>query len=339
MRRERGSAFIFVLIMVLAISFVVMAAADSSMSYVMTQKRLEDRTRADYALKGAREYVDGLRSIQKIPTPFSYSISESGVPCTITGQDSAKSGGTIQVTSNCTIGGRSFIDTYYLGKNRPTIYYYALAVKNNYSSAAGLTVGKPAEPGHTYGGGPFSTTNAVLYGDVDAMSTVSGTGTLSGTASSNVLTDLLGSLTFIDYLLVADTKYLLGATLDGVTFAAPASSTANYPLIYVGANLNLKGSISGIGTIYVAGNLTINGKVTAFTGARLLVIVNGSATISDDFDGYVFAKGNVTLPNGKTVKGGVYTQATLSPNGGKIEYDQTFARFPDEATRMRAPGI
>jgi hypothetical protein len=140
MRSKRGSAYIYVLLMVISISVVAVAIADSAVTYYKNQARAEQSAQAAYLLAGAIEEIEARRVWTRIDVPSATTASIHGalVSLSIDSGDTARS---MKVTASTTVAGKTHKQIVYTGRSRPTPFYFGLAVDTALSSVKRVQVG------------------------------------------------------------------------------------------------------------------------------------------------------------------------------------------------------
>lgn len=342
--KNRGSAYIYVLLMVVSITIVSLAIADSSVQYYKNQGRSEQQSQADYLLAGGIEQLEGLRVWTRIAVPSASSTAIGGKTVNLSvgpGTDSKS----MKVTASVVVAGRTYSKTVYTGLSRPTPFYFGIASGGDLRSQAKITVGSAAQPDSIHAEGNVvlsadADVNSLVYGDAQAGGTINSSTTAMGAKYPGVPDATIFTRSgLLDYLTLSSIKYLLGQDWNGYTFSA-VPDTSNYPLVHILGNLKLKGPISGRGTIYITGNLTMSGDVTyADPTSKVVFIVGGNAVITNNMAGYVYAMGNLNVNERVTVNGGLYGVNKVAMDmQTTVNFDPYIAVNPSEGTRFWLPG-
>jgi hypothetical protein len=340
-RRTRGSAYIYVLLMVVAVTTVGLAVADATINSILAQKRVLNRVAADYLLQGGADHLEALRVYSRLSVPSTHNITLDGTNVKIALTAGATSN-TMNAAISCEVGGQSFTRRLVTGRSRPTPFHFAMAAVNTIvEDLVTCTVGSATSPASVYCGSSVAITNSTskIWGDVESKGTINATLETSGTKYQNISEDIFTTSGLLDYLTLASTKYLLNQDWNGFAFNSVASGSP-YHLVHITGNLRLKGVISGRGTIYVTGSVTVTGPITyADANSKLVIIAQGTIGVDFDSYGYFYGMGAVTLNNGADLVGGLYTTNTLKlKNSSTVIYDPYIANNPSEGALFRLPG-
>jgi hypothetical protein len=340
-RRQGGSAYIYVLLMVIAVTTVGLAVASATINSILAQKKLLNKTTADYLLQGAIDHLEILRIYSRLSLPSTQTVAIDGKSIQIE-LSAGTTSNTMNAKLSCDVAGQTFTRRIVTGRSRPTPFFYAVATTNLISEdLVTCVIGSAASPANVYCGSSVSLTNSSskVWGDVEAKSTINATLDTSGTKYQNITDDIFTTSGLLDYLTLASTKYLLNQDWNGFTFNTVAEGSP-YHLVHITGNLRLKGVISGRGTIYATGNVTVTGPITyADANSKLVIISQGTTSIDFDSSGYFYGMGGLTLNNGADVYGGVYTTGNLKiKNTTTVAFDSYIANNPDQGTLFRLPG-
>ena len=347
MRRQRGSAMIFAVVLVVSMTTVIGATVWLSSSLVRDERIFEDQTRMQYAIDGAveqaaQDYTAG--TLAALPTTKSVTIN--GVSCSLTITDnSANIPHTMSIASSATYKGKTISNTRVIGMRKaPSPFYYAMFVNGGLTSSATVTTGSSGSNGDVYANGAVSLTGTgnSIGGDLESTSTQSiGTTTVSGmqypSASAITFPTVLAS----NYSSVANQTVSKGS-LTGATFS---STTGAYWLIYCSSSsVSISGTFTGKGTIFVNGNATISGAITlGNSSSRVAIIASGtlSFTSSGPHSAYFYG-GTCTLPTGGiTISKGALVVSSLSTTNQPITItnDNSVWLSSSEGTNHRLPGF
>ncbi|MFY9234520.1 MAG: hypothetical protein WAO58_08685 [Fimbriimonadaceae bacterium] len=340
MKHQRGSAYIYVLLMVASITVIALAIADSSLSFSQAQARAEQRSQADYLLDGGAQHVEVARVYSRIPLPSSNTATIDGNVVTLDFR-ATPDPKQMQVTAKATVANREYKRAFYTGRSRPTPFYFGMASRSPVSNPSKkLILGSSTAPASLYAYGPVSSSgnNGNVYGDIEAVGAIVTDMTVSGAKYPNLTADIFTTTGLLDYLTLSSTKYLLSQTWDGYTFNTVGPG-APYHLVHITGSLTLRGVISGKGTIYVTGSVTINNDVTyADADSKLVIIANGNINVNDDAVGYYYTASNTNIKD-KVLTGGLYALGTLTwDNNAVVYFDPYIAINPEEGSRFRLPG-
>lgn len=343
MKRQRGGAMLFVLIMVGLMTVAILASVELGTSAATTIGRQESDARARYAFEGAVQVFlsEFRKGIKTLPSQSVYTVGDLKVDLKAT-DDSANKPHTIRFQGTTTIAGRSYQFVDITGDRLdPTPLDYALFVNGAVTINKAVTLGSAGTLGDMSVNGSVTAiaTPFVVNGDLETTGMTAPTATVTG----NVLTGET-ALTFttpnsLDYLTAA----LLSLTSNSLTnYLFP--STVPYPLLYRLGNLDLKGTITGKGTIYATGTVNITGDLTyADANARLVVIAGTGITLQSaakNVSGMFYTSGTFRNDGDTVISPGAVAAGALSMNGTlTITHDPALWNDRSEAVKHRVPGF
>lgn len=297
-RGERGSAYIFVILLVITITTVGLSLADLSMAYVKSQRRLEAAAKTRLLFDGVLAQIDSINKtnpIVALPTNVVATIRGTNVNCTLT-DGSAEASNSIKVTATISDGGYSYTRSGFVSMTRYSPFEYAIAVNKNFSTAQAVITGSGGANGDIFANGNISVLAllTVVNGNADA------TGTSNATLVSGSKRGSLRAMSFpnpidTDYQTAATTTLSGNQTLNGYTFPAVAAGQP-YPIVYISGSLTFKGAITNVGTFYATGLISFNGNVTYANASSRVAFITGNNITWGAFNvvGYMYAKGNFT---------------------------------------------
>lgn len=339
--RQRGSAYIYVLLMILAITTVGLSIADATIRSILDQKRIIDKATADQVLDGAADQIEVLRVFERIPIPSARSITVGTTPVTVN-ITAGPSIGTMAVNLSTTVAGKTYSRNLVTGLSRPTPFYYAMAANATMSLSKVIVVGSASLPGSIWSASNINLTKPgiTINGDAVQKGSNSNSGVVNGQIYTNVTEDIFTTTGLLDYLTLASTKFLLNQDWNGYTFPSVAANQP-YNLVHITGNLKIKGVISGRGTIYVTGNVDVSGNMSyASPDSKLVIIAEGGINLDQTCVGYFYSKGTLRFKTNTQLTGGAYGVSGFAQDDDKsvITFDPFLALNPEEGTRFRLPG-
>lgn len=364
MKRQRGSALIFVVVMLVATTTVWLATATLTNESAISQRRREAAYQAKIAVDGA---IDQLRVdylAGSISLPYTVTRAIGPANCTIVVNDN--SGGTnttvngtaysfaatpksLSIVATTTTGFRTFVDTRVISTPLTALpSYYAIMTTGGITATSPIIAGFNGQNGDIASNGAIVLSNAStqINGDIESASTISNSGTLNGNAWPNApsitFPGIVGFWPNVNYSFTQNQNISTGS-LNGIAFPTPS---IGYWLAYCGSDLTFKGTVTGKGSLFVKGTLTISGDVTYSDSiSNIAVIVQGDLIVSggvSNMVGYYYIGGNISFknPGGTTVSRGSLVGSTLSTKGTlNITYDPTVYNTPSEGKNLKIPGF
>ena len=341
MKHQRGSAYIYVLLMVASITVIALAIADYALSFSQAQARAEQRSQADSLLDGGAQHVEVARVYSRIPLPSSNTATIDGNVVTLDFR-ATPDPKQMQVTAKATVANREYKRAFYTGLSRPTPFYFGIATRTGISNDdKKINMGTAAQPSsiYIYGNATLTNNGGSIFGDMEATGIINTNLVVSGTKYPNVTQDIFTTTGLLDYLALSSTKFLLsqdwnsGYTFNAVTAGSP------FQLVHILGDLDIKGTISGKGTIYVTGKVKVDGAITyADANSKLVIIAGGRIDIEDDAVGYFYSLGDAKIKN-RNLTGGLYAVGNLSwDKDANVYFDPYIAINPEEGSRFRLPG-
>jgi hypothetical protein len=350
--KQRGSAIIFVLIMVLAIAGVVILAAELGMSDVRQEVRYEDGVLAQRTWEAATSQIDDLEQKGSLILPDSRAFSLNGVTGTLTTVDNSTNlANSILMTSTLTAPDqRTYRESTVLCKVVPnTPFDFALFVNAAFTSSNYLfNTGGSSANGDIFANGNISITGSGSAGSNVVNGSIYSTGTITkSTVTLTGATNASGSA--ITYPTVTASNYQTVASvvsssnnLTGITFPTVTGGDP-YPVYYYSnGGVNVSGTYTGTGTAFLNGNVTVNGAMSYGNGSSTAVfIVNGNLTTSGPaLIGYWFVTGTLnssgsglSISRGGMVVGGLSTSSSTN-----IVMDPTVKNSTTTGNLLHLPG-
>jgi hypothetical protein len=350
--KKKGSAIIFVLIMVLAIAGVVVLAAELGMSDVRQEIRYEDAQLAQRTWEAATSQIDDLEQKGSLTLPDSRAFSLNGVTGTLTTVDNSTNlANSILVTSTLTTPDqRTYPESTVLAKGIPnTPFDYALFVNAAFTSSSYLfNTGASSANGDIFANGNISITGSgsagsnVVNGSIYSTGTITkNTLTVTGTTNPSSSAITFPTVTASNYQTIASVVSSSN-TLSGGTFATVTAGNP-YPVwYYSNGGVSVSGTFSGTGTVFLNGSVSITGNLSyANSGSTAVFIVNGNLTVNGStMVGYWFVTGNTSI-NGSGLditRGGLVTNTISFAAGTTSVMDPTVKNSTTTGNLLHLPG-
>lgn len=302
-RRQRGSALIFCVILITAITVYFVAAQELMMASVRTQARVEERTRANYALESIANFAasEFARGIYTTSSVRSSTYLGRPVSATVTDNDGAIPK-TLRMECSAQFRDRTHSATHIRGKSFASPWHYAIVATDKLEWVTPVTTTGPAPGASVYKVGDVTNMGSshTVNGDLEATGTINPTGiTVSGTQWQDAPALVVPGLSIAAIIGMGLPNYP-AANLSGYTFTDRMDGT--HEVVYRLGNLNMSGTFAGRGTVVVTGNININGNMDyANAGSTLAIICLGDVTFG--------------APR-TTAVGLVYARKYLRPSGG-----------------------
>ncbi len=351
-RRNRGSVFVFTVVMVLLTTTLIVAASVLTGSTRSTEVRREKDAIALASFQGVLDQIkaDSNSAVLNLPIVTNYTCGGQTWNVTVS-DNSASLARSVLVTATATIGATNYSKTSVVVQrftSNPLNYCFATNTLLN--SVFTITTGSGGTNGDMYVNGPatFSVLGpSTVNGDLETTnSVILGNVTITGNTVKNATALTFPAVSAATYQSNATANYVSGTTLNNVSFPAPSGST--YPIFYVNGPGTLKGTVTGQGVIFFNGNLTVSKDVTYANGSsRVAVIVKGNITVSaqcKNLVGYWYATGSCTLQavvlGSRTISSGAITGNSINNSAPlSITYDSDIFTYPSEGKKFCLPGF
>lgn len=340
--KRRGSAMLFTVVLIAAMTTVIIATLSATSSSLHSQRTVEDTAIARYVIDGAADRIVAEFAAGTLVLPTTKTITVGSQSCTVTATDnSANIQHTIRVDGSLVIRGRSFAETRIVGARKtPNPSYYALFVNSPFTVVGNLTTGLAGTDGDVYGNGliTLSGLSNTVNGNLEttAATLVAVILTVTGVTAYSVAAVPITPLNPATYS--AQASAFLGNNLNGYTFPIVGG---NYPILYRAGNLSIRGVFRNKGCIFVNGNVTLSANMSYFdANSRISVISTG--TINVNFNGVGYFVGNAlsTPVTAVTVsRGGIAVSSATIRGALTVVHDPAIWQDSTEGTRLRLPGL
>jgi len=342
--KNRGSAVLMCLVLVMAIATVILAELDLTTAGLRAATQAEKRRIADYAFYGAVAQIVDDYYHDALTLPATRQVALGTASGTVTATDNTTAlPRTIAVSGQVSVGGATFNESCVVGaRHPPSVFFYALAVSGSLTSDQALETGASQASGDVLCGGSVSLTAVgnMVNGDLQAAGSISATSTtVTGSTLPFATTPAFPTASASAYQAAATAPFT-DPSMDGYAF--PAGSP--YALVYCGADLSIQGTFSGKGTIYVAGNVKVAGDMSyADPSSELVIVAGGNITFSSNVAnavGYLFtpnevqASGSLRITRGAVAGGSIQWTGTLTVAG-----DPDVWANEAEGAALKLPGM
>ncbi len=344
---RKGSALVFALILVVAITSVLLATQEVSMAAVRGQRNLESSLRARYIKESCVAYYMSKFKAGTLSLPTADTVTVNGTVCTASTSDPGNR--QMQLDLSFTSDQKSYSQRLFGGQRIDSSpWFYSLFVGSNMVLTSNLTTGAAGVNGDVYiqnavlAGG---ITRLTANGDVESPTAISAARyTVSGTTWPSAPAIPALSASHTDYNNAPDVTFNSNVTLSGYTFGG------GYPLIYCNKDLTLNNGLNpivfrGKGVIFVKKDAHIQGNVQLFdANSKVAIIVQGDLSFESgsSYNGFFFTNGNATvwaggakaINSGSLVCNRLFVLSTFS-----IQHDTYFWDTPSEAVNFKLPGF
>lgn len=345
MKRQRGSAMVLVMVLVLCATTIIAASVDLSLAAFRYQKRTENATRFKYIKEAAIAHVLSLQVAGSLTLPSSLSRSIGGVTCNISVKQNPKLSRTLEITTSTKIDGVFFESSDVVGARiLGNPWHYVLSVFSSPDIKAAMTLGSMGSNGDLFVKGNVSGFSGSVTGngDIEVTGTadrnkVSTTGTIWEKATSMSEPNIKTS----DYTSVSYTP--LSTSINGRTFVSfiPGKNQ----LLIVTGNATIKGTFNGKGAILVTGNVTVDGNMSYGTASsELAVIATGNIMVNPSVTsicGFFYTDGNFEFKNSSLTtltKGAIVCKGFTSNGPVTLHYDPFLWDDPSQGASLYLPG-
>jgi hypothetical protein len=348
-KTDKGSAFIFVVLLTAAMTTILLAVASLGMASLTSHTRRLHIAQARHAFDGAvaRAVADWHGGLYTLPTTRSYTIGGIASDLTITDY-SGTIAKTVRIEGELPWKGHTYRFVRIFGKREtPSPWSYALFVQDGASlGTQTLTTGSGGQNGDSYFRLNPSTSVAshTINGDLESASTLTSANfTVLGTLWPNSPSIPFPDVNWENYWAARDATEGTGA-VNGYVFPIPFVPTDAFVLFRDG-NLNIRGVFTGRGVIFVNGNVNINGAIVYATpGSKLVVIATGNISHGSNAShvGFFYAAGNFDKSEDaglRTFTGSIVCRSlSLGDSSMTVVNDPYFFDNPAERVRFKLPG-
>lgn len=342
--KRRGSALVYVIIVVFSITSVVIVGAKMSSAseneFQSAVKEAQFKSMADGAV--AEVIADSYRRTMATGSKTTNFTLANLTTNTI---DDPTINRAYRLTITGTIGDRTYTSTRVIGmREQPNPAFYGLWVKSAYSDSL---------LGTTVNGSVYFAAGATLSGVwnvsedflIRGAATISLGTTVGGTQITGVRDQTMPAFDQVNY--TPQASVLLSKNNESDFTFAGVDAQGKYPVHLRNGNFTMNGgTISGRGTLFVQGNLTINGNYNyADASSRILVLVTGRLIINavaTQIVGNYMVMNRIdlsgvalTIPRGSLGTNAAFNRLSAAVN---ITQDDTFLEDPDARVRHRLPG-
>lgn len=341
--KRRGSALVYVIIVVFSITSVVLIGAKmssaSERSFQNAYREAQFKTMADGAVS---ETISMAYKETMTTGPRSSSFTTANLTTNATQHPTMSRAYKLDISG--TIADRPFSTTRVVGKRlKPNPAFYGLWVNDDYSDSLLGTVvnGSAYMAGNATLSGPWNVTEDFLVRGTTVLSIGS---TVAGTYLTGVRQQTMPDFRQSDY--APQSTPITAGNQSNFTFTG-VDGQGKYPTLNRTGNLTMSGgTLNGKGTVYVDGNLNINANYNyATSDSRVVFLVKGNLNIgllTTQLAGTYIVLGhiNVNSLSLNLVRGNLCTDKQLRRLTAAITVTQDDTFIEDSTARVnhRLPG-
>jgi len=347
MRTQRGSAYIFGVVMIAAATAVLLSLSQLAASARQVQRKAESAYKARLAFEGT---THAMVSDAKIVPVMLSTFKNTDVDGTTTSASATNNhvamANSLVVSGTTVADGQNYRFTTVVGQRkdrRP--FHFALYVADPLIPSQPLITGNNGADGDVYAQGGIVMVGAghSIGGDLESRGTITAAGVpLSGISLPNSVDLSMPTVNWSDYY---NARTWLG--VGDQTFSSVTFSGSN-PCYYVlSGDVRISGAISGKGVIYTSGNVRIRGN-TSYAGASsaICIVAKGNIRVESTVTsivGYLYAGGNIEFDTQNTTvtvtRGGLVCKSLVAPKCSlKIIHDPLIDNTPSVASTLKLPG-
>jgi len=345
MRKRRGSAILYVMVMLVIMTGVTLTYSALGNAAWTIQTRREQAVTATLAFDGATLKAAYDAGLGKYSYPSTQSVTVGNYTCSVIVSDNSTNlGHSLSMSSTLSLGSRTYSDTRVTALKMPvSMFFYALASNTAATVGDHNTLGAASANGDLYCGGNVTLgAHNTINGDVESTGTIAqGSATVTGSQLTSVVPisfPVPNPSDYSSFSILNLLNILFGNHISGQAFLIP------YSVVFCQGATTINGTFTGKGIIFVQGDVTVNGTMTyGSANDELAVIVTGNVTVQNptaSFVGYWYCGGTFTgLDNSSLSRGSIATNVLADSDHFSINYDPTIWNTPGEANRMKLPGF
>lgn len=344
MRRQRGSAMLFAVVLVGMMTVAILAYVQLTTSAAVVESRREAGARSRYSFEGAvQRFVTDLKmQTVTLPCTKSYIVGDHTVDLTAYDNSTAVAR-TVFVKGTVKVQGGNFSYERVVGNRaKPHPFYYAVFSNTNFDPTQSFTLGVNDTLGDLMVNGSIvpRSNPFVINGDLESVGATLPVGAvIKGNVMRQASSVSLPIYNKLDYALNALLTIVVN-TLTSLDFANGLLPK----LVYKLGNLTISGLITGQGTLFVDGDVTIKDNVTMANGsARIVVIATGKIKMDNSVTqvaGFYMSGNDFETPNGPlTLTGSIAANRLVLKGPLTVIHDPYFWDNPSEASKYKLPGF
>ncbi len=345
MRREKGGAMVFVLMLLAGVAVLLLATSSLTSASLSRQQRRE----ADAATKNAFDGITDLVVARVQSGAITGASPLSGTVGTVPYEgtvvdDSAANPHTWKVSATLTYKGRPYTYSRVIPKVVvPSPYTYAIFAEPSLSFNSRVVTGANGENGDIGSNGALSlVSGSTVNGNVEAPAVSADGSLIQGTIFSS------GSpITVPAFDGALRLKYLAANPQPVTRLIEKNLDLGNNEFWYAEGNYSISGSLKGKGTVFVDGNLEINHHLRYSSSSDCVAfVVTGNITLTQsdakDLCGYFYCGGNFESKNlieRNLLRGSIVTKGNFVADAlFTATNDPLIWKFPQEAKNLKLPG-
>ncbi|MCH8274198.1 MAG: hypothetical protein IH851_05360 [Armatimonadetes bacterium] len=354
MRRSRGSALVFVLVMIVAITTVLVATVELATRVRGAQASLENERSVGHSFDGVVDWVKSRDTAGSLSVPTVTTMTVGKIKWDVTVNDNGASiANSLRVDGSTVTKGGAYSAWRVIGRKGGVVrrlFDYALALGSDSTVTNPLTLGSGGSNGDAYVDGDvvWMDSATIVNGNLEATGTISPASlSVTGSKVEGAEQSSFPPVNGTDYLNSADQVLGSGGKTDivGWTFSQ------NYELIYIDGDLTIQGGFSGTGTFYVTGEVEVQGDMLYLTAdSRLAIITTQKIKIERNVTtlvGYIYTQGLLDVQDPKQdpkqdlvtlTSGGAVALTLISGRPFSIIHDPTVKNDPSVGYNLKLPG-
>ena len=355
--KQRGSASILAMIMVVATATLAIAMISLSTALREKQTRLEANRIVSNAWDGGVETIRDMaaRGVLRLPQTVSATVGNvteslaladaSSGSISLLGINLTVGVPTILITGTLTYNGNTYKRQQVIGRGKITTpWQYAIFENNGLTTLTNSITTGASGLGDCWFNGSITLLGAgtSFTGDLTSTGLILPLGlAVTGTTTASAPALTFPSVSNSTYQTAALINLSGNQTISGYTFFA--ADPNGYRETYINGNLTIKGNIVGSGVFFVNGNVTISGDITKASSDHCVIITAGNITIgasANNIAAYLYCGNTLSFANSnnRTFTGGmVVNNLSLSCNIA-ASFDTDVRDNQNEAWKLKLPG-
>jgi hypothetical protein len=347
MRKRRGSAYIFGVVMIAAATTVLLSLSQLAASARQMQRKAEIAYKARLAFDGTTNVMVSDAKIVPVMVNTFKSTNFNGTTTNASAMNNEVAmSKSLSVTGTTIADGQSYRFSTIVGQRsdrRP--FHFALYVSDPLVPSQPVITGENGAEGDVYSLGGIVLVGAghSIGGDLESRGTITAPGVpTAGITLANSVTLGFPSVNFWEYWNARTWTNTGDTTFNGVTFVGIN------PCYYVfNGDIRINGTIAGKGVIFTRGNVRVRGNMSYASATDAICIVAEGDIVVDssvtNLVGYFYAGGTMQFDGNKTTvtvsRGSIVCKSLTAPKCTvKVVHDPLIDTTPSVATTLKLPG-
>ena len=348
-RRERGGAYLYVIVCVSVMGILLVALVPYATQARTVQTRREQRARADMTADALVQQVIAEASVASPSVGSVRTLTLNGATASVTVTDGAAvvANSLLLTGTTTTADGQAFKIARYVAVGAgPNPYKFALYSASDLTYAGNILSGAGGTDGDVFvnGNAAVNGSGIQVNGDFSAKKSISlaGGAIVTGARLPNAKPVAFPAANGTDYYNAAAYRFGAVATITGIGLVG---TTVPYTLAHINGDFAASGPITNRGCVYVAGNMTVTGNLTYGNAAsEVAFVIQGNLTFQSGVSlasGYYYVQGQVInqSPSLTINRGGLIANTVASAAGTlAITRDNFVKDGPTEGFNLYLPG-